>query len=93
MTKTEKNIWIFVIIALIVGFVIGYVTSGGFGKVGQAIKTSCPAGTVYNSATNTCVVGQLHPIICDNNCLSKCINGGGGSGCIGVCCIGGGSSA
>lgn len=46
----QTNIWVYVIIALIVGFVIGYAASGGFGGAGKAIarttttKLGCPDG-------------------------------------------------
>ncbi len=46
MAKQAQNIWIYVIIALIVGFVIGYAVAGGFAAGGKAIAKTGPGGTL-----------------------------------------------
>ncbi len=53
MAKVQQNIWTYVIIALIVGFVIGYATAGGFAKTGKAFGagSSDPCASLVKSCS------------------------------------------
>lgn len=85
MAKQTQNLWIFVIVALIVGIVIGYAAAGGLRTGGKAITLAtkpavgCPDGSQLLCSAKTgscsCVSGVQSDVSCASPGSGVCAAG------------------
>ena len=70
----QQNMWVYVIIALIVGVLIGYAVAGGFAKSGKAVALKSVA-----TSDDSTPPPKLAPVKCDychGTTCTGCSNGG-----------------
>lgn len=77
MAKNQQNLWTYVIIALIVGILIGYAAAGGFTGAGKAFKRGGTSADI--GSTKECNCGGQTTLCSSTQSCDTCCSSGTGT--------------